>query len=79
MSDLKLIALDAENLAILSAHLQDAVLLVGDMAFLPAEKRFAAIMNRFDWARHRWQPQSARTAPYRVPLRARAPCQDAGA
>src|SRR5215470_13426511 len=49
MPDLKLIALDAEDLAIISAHLQDAVMKVGDLAFLPREKRFAAIANRFDW------------------------------
>lgn len=47
---LKLIALDAEDLAVLSAHMQDAILLVGDMAFLPREARFAMIANRFDWA-----------------------------
>jgi Protein of unknown function (DUF2948) len=46
---LKLIALDGEDLAVLSAHMQDAVLLVGDMTFLPRERRFAAIANRFDW------------------------------
>lgn len=50
MADLKLIALDAEDLSVISAHLQDAVLKVGDLAYLPAEKRFAAIANRFDWA-----------------------------
>jgi len=49
MPDLKLIALDADDLAVISAHLQDAVLKVADMAFLPREKRFAAIANRFDW------------------------------
>ncbi len=49
MPDLKLIALDAEDLAIISAHLQDAVLKVGDLAFLPRERRFAAVANRFDW------------------------------
>jgi Protein of unknown function (DUF2948) len=49
MSDLKLIALDAEDLAIISANLQDAVMTVGDLAFLPREKRFAAVVNRFDW------------------------------
>jgi len=52
MSDvepLKLIALDDEDLAILSAHLQDAVVRVADMAYLPREKRFAAVLNRFDW------------------------------
>jgi hypothetical protein len=49
MQDLKLIALDAEDLAVLSAHLQDAVLRVGDIAYLKGDKRFAAIANRFDW------------------------------
>ena len=48
-ANLKLIALDAEDLSILSAHMQDAVMKVGDMAYLPQEKRFAFIANRFDW------------------------------
>jgi Protein of unknown function (DUF2948) len=48
---LKLIALDNEDLAILSAHCQDAVLLVGDMAYQPRERRFVTIANRFDWAK----------------------------
>ena len=47
---LKLIALDVDDLAVVSAHLQDAIVLVGDMAFLAREKRFAALLNRFDWA-----------------------------
>ena len=46
---LRLSAFDAEDLAIVSAHLQDAVLTVGDMAFHPAEHRFALVANRFDW------------------------------
>ena len=49
MTSLKLIALDSEDLAVISAHLQDAVMAVGDMAYLPRESRFAAIGNRFDW------------------------------
>jgi hypothetical protein len=49
MAELKLIALDAEDLAIISANLQDAVMKIGDLAFLPREKRFAAVANRFDW------------------------------
>ncbi len=36
---LRLIALDAEDLAVLSAHLQDAVVKTGDMTWLPAQKR----------------------------------------
>jgi len=48
-TDLKLIALDAEDLAVVSAHLQDAVVRVGDMTFLPRERRFVALVNRFHW------------------------------
>lgn len=46
---LRLLAFDAEDLAILSAHFQDAVLHAGDTAWLPREKRFAFVANRFDW------------------------------
>jgi hypothetical protein len=49
MTPLKLLALDEEDLAVVSSHLQDAVVRVGDMAYLPSQKRFAAILNRFDW------------------------------
>lgn len=50
MTTLKLLALDKEDLDVVSSHLQDAVVRVSDMAYLPAQKRFAAIVNRFDWA-----------------------------
>lgn len=49
MEHLKLVALDAEDLEIISAHLQDAVMRVGDMTYLPREQRFAMILNRFNW------------------------------
>jgi hypothetical protein len=49
MGGVKLIALDGEDLAVLSAHLQDAIITVGDMAYLPRERRFALLANRFDW------------------------------
>ena len=49
MKPLKLIALDEEDLAIVSSHLQDAVVRVGDMVYQPSKKRFAAVLNRFDW------------------------------
>lgn len=51
MQLLKLVALDQEDLTVISAHLQDAVLHVGDLSYLPKEKRFLAIVNRFDWQR----------------------------
>jgi len=46
---LKLLAFDADDLAVVSAHLQDAVLKASDLAFLAKEKRFAFVCNRFDW------------------------------
>ena len=46
---LKLIALDTDDLSVLSAHLQDAAAKVADMAFLPQENRFAMLVDRFDW------------------------------
>jgi hypothetical protein len=49
MAELKLIALDPDDLAVISANLQDAVMKIGDLAFLRREKRFAAVANRFDW------------------------------
>jgi DUF2948 family protein len=49
MKDLKLIALDPEDLRVLSCHLQDAVIRVDDMAYLKNELRFAALASRFDW------------------------------
>ncbi|WP_428032788.1 DUF2948 family protein [Ancylobacter sp.] len=49
MAGLKLIALDSEDLAVLSVHLQDAVVAVSDMTFLPKERRFVLLANRFDW------------------------------
>ena len=49
MHPLKLIALDKDDIEIVSAHLQDAVVKVGDIVWLPAEKRLVLGLNRFDW------------------------------
>jgi hypothetical protein len=46
---LRLVAQDAEDLAVLSAQMQDAVVRVGDMAWLPKARRFALVGCRFDW------------------------------
>jgi hypothetical protein len=46
---LKLVAFDEEDLAVISACVQDAVLKVGDLVYLPKERRFALGMNRFIW------------------------------
>lgn len=49
MTPLKLLAVDDEDLKVVSAHLQDAVLRIADMVYLPRERRFAAVVDRFDW------------------------------
>lgn len=49
MEMLKLVALDEEDLQVLSAHLQDAVLKVSDLQYLAKDKRFVLTVNRFVW------------------------------
>ncbi len=49
MPPLKLTALDSEDLEIISAHMQDAALLLGDISYLPRQKKLALVANRFDW------------------------------
>ena len=49
MTDLKLLAMDSEDLEVLSAHVQDAVLRVEDMGFAQPDKRFALLINRYAW------------------------------
>jgi hypothetical protein len=56
MTDLKLLALDTEDLAVLSAHVQDAVVRVVDMGYARGDRRFALLMNRYDWSAD--QPRS---------------------
>tara|TARA_R110002020_G_scaffold50791_4_gene143692 strand:+ start:4352 stop:4786 length:435 start_codon:yes stop_codon:yes gene_type:complete len=50
MTDLKLLAFDTEDLEVISAHVQDAVVRVADMGYARADRRFALLMNRFDWS-----------------------------
>ncbi len=47
MTLVKLIALDAPDVPVISAHLQDAVVRIADMAFSARDKRFALMCNRF--------------------------------
>jgi hypothetical protein len=46
---IRLIFHDAEDLAVASAHLQDAVVRVGDMSYAAKQRRFALVLNRFRW------------------------------
>jgi hypothetical protein len=49
MQPLKLIALDPDDIAVVSTHLQDAVVKLADIVWLPSEHRLVIGMNRFDW------------------------------
>ena len=49
MTRLRLAAGDAEDLQILSARLQDAVLKLKDVSWQPKKHRFAAVVNRLTW------------------------------
>jgi hypothetical protein len=49
MPMLKLSALDPADLEIISAHMQDAVVTIGDIRYLKQERKFALIANRFLW------------------------------
>ncbi len=46
---LRLIAVDAEDLQVLSALVQDAVFPASEMQWTPADRRFAILLNRFRW------------------------------
>jgi hypothetical protein len=46
---LHLQALDGEDLEVISAHMQDALVRVGDMRFVTNRRQFALAANRFAW------------------------------
>jgi hypothetical protein len=49
MELLKLVALDRDDLEVVSTHLQDATLSVGDVHWRPSEHRLVISLARFDW------------------------------
>jgi hypothetical protein len=53
-------AQDAEDLSVLSVHLQDAALKVADLVYLPRERRFAFAVDRFDWERRTLENKNCR-------------------
>ena len=56
---LKLTALDGEDLAVISAAVQDALVAVRDCAFFKDERRFVLLLSRF-----RWEADPTVDAPY---------------
>ena len=61
-AQLKLIALDADDLAVISAHVQDARVLASDIIWRQGEKRLVVGMNRLDWE----QTLAGETSPRRL-------------
>jgi hypothetical protein len=61
-AQLKLIALDADDLAVISAHVQDARVQAGDIIWRQGEKRLVVGMNRLDWE----QTLAGETVPRRL-------------
>ncbi|HVG51498.1 MAG TPA: DUF2948 family protein [Xanthobacteraceae bacterium] len=49
MDLLRLNALDKDDLEVISAHLQDAIVNVSDIIWRPSERRVVIGLNRFDW------------------------------
>ena len=60
---LKLRARDAEDLQTIAACVQDALVPLSEMRYLPQERRFALMLNRF-----RWEVAPEATAPERPPV-----------
>ena len=61
-AQLKLMALDTDDLAVISAHVQDARVRTSDIIWRQGEKRLVIGMNRLDWE----QKLSGETAPRRL-------------
>ena len=59
---LKLIALDADDLAVISAHVQDARVQTSDIIWRQGEKRLVVGINRLDWE----QTLAGETTPGRL-------------
>ena len=61
-AQLKLIALDADDLAVISAHVQDARVQPADIIWRQSEKRLVVGMSRLDWE----QTLAGETEPRRL-------------
>lgn len=46
---MKLSAVDAKDLTVLAAFLQDALVLIDDIAYFPENGQFVLVANRFQW------------------------------
>ncbi len=71
MDLLKLVALDNDDLEVVSAHVQDSIVKVGDIMWRPAEKRVVVVVNRFDWEERATRRPAIPPAARGAALRAR--------
>lgn len=71
-SDFKVMAKDSEDLAVIAACLQDALVPLSEVQYLPDEHRFIMLLNRF-----RWERQSSAHAGKAAPNAADASFRDA--
>ncbi len=58
---LRLLAEDADDLSVISAALQDAVLKIGDITFEPKARRLTLALNRFRWEKGVKRPERVRS------------------
>jgi len=47
--ELKLVALDKDDIDVVSAHVQDSLVQISDIFWRPGDHRFVMALNRFDW------------------------------
>lgn len=50
LEPVKFIALDIDDLEVVSTHVQDALVRVADVLWRPQENRLVVALNRFDWS-----------------------------
>jgi len=67
MEPLKFVALDPDDLEVVSTHLQDAEVKVADVHWRPQEKRLVLGLDRFDW--QAWNASSPEMRRRRSALR----------
>jgi hypothetical protein len=49
IDELKLVALDRDDIEVVSTHVQDSLVRVADILWKPHDHRFVMVLNRFDW------------------------------
>ena len=65
MDPLRLVALDADDIEVVSTHLQDSVLKAADIHWRPSENRVVVGLNRFDWEAANGAAQNGVTRQFR--------------